>query len=526
MKKLLLSLSILFCVLFVHAQELRTKRDTLKKPLVKSAAATKSAGGSSSGGLAPVSMPIMPSPTAASLVRNATASPNLYTGAVNVSVPLYTLPAQGMNIPIGLVYQTNGVKVNEKNGPLGMTWSLQGGGAVARIVRGYPDEFKGKLKRETWTNSAKKHKEEVEVKGYWYNKIPADYKTNNESYEAVMDHIRGKDKQIWDTEPDKYLFSAPGLVGSFYIPEKSKAPVIHCDADIDIQTHFVDGVLKGFVITSASGVCYEFGMQKNYIEKQTFETYSKLIEARHKQVEDMVYETNFEYETPEYTSTFIEEEKAYQSVWYLKKIITPFSADIVYFFYDEDDKRVEKQPKSFDAIIDNPLNDYKFVNNEKTKIEVSRVPLNVRYISQKFIEKQNLVTIFKPKQLTSIVSNAGKIDIRYSKKEKGRRGSSGYSINMINKLVFYGTDKKSVIKTINLDYKLAESNISEPYNPLFDRRASATNTRRTSYSKRYFLNTINEVNRVQSDTIQLFSFSYEKPEFLPAINSYSQNRYG
>jgi len=153
MKQLLLILSILSGVLFANAQKLQTERDTLKKPLAKSSASSTksgiSGGGESSSGIAPVSMPIMPSPTAASLVRNATASPNLYTGAVNVSIPLYTLPAQGMSIPIGLVYQTNGIKVNEKNGPLGMTWSLQGGGAIARIVRGYPDEFNGEMKKET-----------------------------------------------------------------------------------------------------------------------------------------------------------------------------------------------------------------------------------------------------------------------------------------------------------------------------------------------------------------------------------------
>jgi len=182
MKKLLLSFTILLSVLSANAQGLQAERDTLKKTLIKSTSTKSgSAGGSSSGGLAPVSMPIMPSPTAASLVRNATASPNLYTGAVNVSVPLYTLPAQGMSIPIGLVYQSNGIKVNEKNGPLGMTWSLQGGGAVARIVRGYPDEFKGEITKEVDVQlnrdprKIKKKKKKIKINGFWHGKYSKEF---------------------------------------------------------------------------------------------------------------------------------------------------------------------------------------------------------------------------------------------------------------------------------------------------------------------------------------------------------------
>ena len=529
MKKLLLTLTILSQFLFLQAQELQSERDTLKKPLVKSTvASTKSAstgGGGSSTGLAPVSMPIMPSPTAASLVRNATASPNLYTGAVNVSIPLYTLPAQGMSIPIGLVYQSNGVKVNEKNGPLGMTWALQGGGAVARIVRGYPDEFQGKMKKETWINYSEKLKEEVDVTGYWYNKIQTDYDTNKESFNEILNNTEGKDKKIWDTEPDKYLFSAPGLAGSFYIPQKNANPIIHCDADIDIQVHFENNQLMGFVITTASGLCYEFGMNKNYLEKQVFSTESTISEARNYKEEDLVYKTKTEIQKVIHSDTWMNKEDAYTATWYLKRIITPYHADNVNYKYAIDNDRLFIQAKSIDLILDNAYDHFEFTD-ENQKIKINRIPLNDKYLSQNYVAKQTRIKFIAPKRLVEISSSCGKVELTYT-------DNSGDD-KRINKLFFYGADKKTLIKNYLVNYQYSESKISEPSYPqgllkTIYRRLTLPSkglSIENSETKRYFLKEIKEINRTGTDSLHLFSFEYHKPDLLPKICSQLQNHNG
>ncbi|MCY1635203.1 DUF6443 domain-containing protein, partial [Marinifilum sp. D737] len=533
MKKLLLLLSILFCVLFAKAQNLQTERDSLKRMAKSAMMASKSAavgGGSSSAGLAPVSMPIMPSPTAASLVRNATASPNLYTGAVNVSVPLYTLPAQGMNVPVGLVYQSNGVKVNDKNGPLGMTWSLQGGGAVARIVRGYPDEFKGKMTKEIWLESApdRKEKQEVQISGFWYNTIPTNYKTKIESFNQIIDRSEGKDEKLWDTEPDKYLFSAPGLAGSFYIPEKGKKPIIHCDADIDIQTFIVDGALRGFVITTSSGLCYEFGMQKNYLEKQSFATESKISEARFKRMKGKFYETKYSFEEAIYTKTYLDEKNKYPSTWYLKKIITPYSTDAIYYKYQSDEDKEEEQAKSIDTHYDNSFNDYYFANRSKSNIRVNRYPKDKDYLSQVFTSKQTTTKIYAPKRLTSIASSTGKVVLVYTD-DKNRS---------IKQVRIFGIDKKTLVKSYHLRYTEEINKVIEPLYPSLTKyytargrsfagsRRISSNVSKKGSSSRKFLTEIYEINKTNSDSIQAFKFQYHNPELLPEFCSQFQNQYG
>jgi RHS repeat-associated protein len=532
-----LTICLCLCTLFAQAQQQQNEQDTLRKRKKTVLSTTKSvSGGEGSSGLAPVSMPIMPSPTAASLVRNATASPNLYTGAVNVSIPLYNLPAQGMSIPIGLVYQSNGVKVNEKNGPLGMTWSLQGGGAVARIVRGYPDEFKGELKRRIWTSKhSKRQKKDVDVYGFWHNKLPTDYRENKKSFEKILKKVSGKSGEVWDTEPDKYLFSAPGLSGSFYLPSKSGQPIVHCDADIDIQTYITKGQLKGFVITTSSGACYEFGMNDRYLEKQIFSTESTISEARNKRVKDLVYQADWKYEPHVYMDSWMEEEDAFTSTWYLKRIILPFYADVVTYSYESDKDRMDTQARTMDVVLDNALNHYEFVDGGKN-ISVSRIPEDMDYLSQVFTSKQTTVKVFQPKRLTGISCSSAKAVFVYSSEGTNKR---------ITDLLLYGKDRKSILKKFDLEYNTSKSRITSPSNVLLNgrpvyRRSTSMKPTESSGSDsnnnvdgdyadvatRHFLSDVKEIDRYAKDTLSLFSFEYHKPEFLPEINSQMQNHLG
>ncbi|MGZ2369581.1 DUF6443 domain-containing protein [Ancylomarina sp. YFZ004] len=503
-------------------------QDSLKIPKVKTESRTKSAGGgSSSGGIAPVSMPIMPSANAASLVRAATASPNLYTGAVNVSIPLVTIPAQGMSVPIGLVYQSNGVKVNDRNGPLGMTWNLQGGGAVARIVRGYPDEFNGLLYEETWkANKPNKRKRtKIKLKGYWNTNFPTDYSKNEKSYQKVIDLCQGKDDEIWDSEPDKYFFSAPGLSGSFYIPKNGMRPILHCDADIDLQVSYKDNEINGFVITTVAGVCYEFGMNSQYAERQTFTIESRNSEARHNKIENYLFDLKFEFEEPALSKRWLDDKDAYTSTWYLKRILTPFNRDILNFTYDEEIDKVEKQAQSLDVILDNSFN-YFELSGGKTQIETFHNPENEYYLSQLFAAKQVSKKIIRPKRLTRINCENGDVEFLYSKADINNN-------RRISNLIIYGSDKKSVVKQICFDYDAVKSTVGEPLYPNLSKSGgfleSLIGDNSLSNKKedtRYFLNKIYELDKTQREEIKLFSFKYHQYKQLPIINSQQQNQFG
>lgn len=84
--------------------------------------------------------PAVPSPTAASLGQYGEVPIGYYTGIPSVTVPLTTVRAQGVSLPVGISYHAQGHKVSALAGPVGMGWSFNAGGAVVRVLNGLPDE--------------------------------------------------------------------------------------------------------------------------------------------------------------------------------------------------------------------------------------------------------------------------------------------------------------------------------------------------------------------------------------------------
>ena len=62
------------------------------------------------------------------------------TGRVTVRIPLYTIRTASFSLPVSLVYTTGGIKVDQKNGPVALGWSLEAEPVISREVRGLPDE--------------------------------------------------------------------------------------------------------------------------------------------------------------------------------------------------------------------------------------------------------------------------------------------------------------------------------------------------------------------------------------------------
>jgi hypothetical protein len=83
---------------------------------------------------------IPPSPEAANLGKFADVPVSLYTGAPNISIPIYTVEAGTLRLPISLEYSASGIKVEEMASWVGIGWALNAGGVVTRTVRGKPDD--------------------------------------------------------------------------------------------------------------------------------------------------------------------------------------------------------------------------------------------------------------------------------------------------------------------------------------------------------------------------------------------------
>ena len=82
-----------------------------------------------------------PSPYASSLGTYGGASSDLITGAVNVSVPIYSLAIGKHAIPVGISYSSSGFRVDDIQTQVGTGWTLNAGGVISRVIYGVPDEF-------------------------------------------------------------------------------------------------------------------------------------------------------------------------------------------------------------------------------------------------------------------------------------------------------------------------------------------------------------------------------------------------
>lgn len=88
------------------------------------------------------------SPNAASLGQYGEVPVSLYTGTVQINVPIYEIDYMGHKIPISMTYHGSGVRPDQHPGWVGLGWNLNAGGCISRIVNGLPDEtYRDKIMR-------------------------------------------------------------------------------------------------------------------------------------------------------------------------------------------------------------------------------------------------------------------------------------------------------------------------------------------------------------------------------------------
>jgi YD repeat-containing protein len=66
---------------------------------------------------------------------------DLYTGTLELSVPVCVLSSKVLTVPVSVDYSDGrGVQVQEYASQVGLGWQLNAGGNITRVVRGFPDE--------------------------------------------------------------------------------------------------------------------------------------------------------------------------------------------------------------------------------------------------------------------------------------------------------------------------------------------------------------------------------------------------
>ncbi len=120
-----------------------------------------------------------------------------YTGRAKVEIPIYTIEDGAITVPISLSYNTGGIKVNTVASNVGLNWSLNAGGSIAKVVQGVEDCYykyskdKGTVLSAGWLMK-KNINDKIE------SEVPLSFDTAREDVEI-------------DTRPDLFIGSAPGL---------------------------------------------------------------------------------------------------------------------------------------------------------------------------------------------------------------------------------------------------------------------------------------------------------------------------
>lgn len=227
-----------------------------------------------------------------------------HTGVPDINIPVYTVNAGKISLPVSLNYHAGGVKIEVHPSWVGLGWSLNAGGVITRIQKGIRDDINDP------------NPGNVAERGYYFT-----YNRNNRldwssnGYLSTYPGSQGYDFKS-DAEPDEFVFSYPGNSGKFFLSEyrtwqvQSDKP---CRVDFEPQDFTNpfgtnDGwynstwAFKKFTIVDEFGNRYIYGNQASSIE----------------------YSEAFAQNLNDVTATS----------WFLTKIISADGVDIIELNYD------------------------------------------------------------------------------------------------------------------------------------------------------------------------------------------------
>ncbi len=113
-----------------------------------------------------------------------------FTGTFSYSVPVGTVTASSLSLPVSIDYHSGGNKVGDVPSNIGLGWYLNYGGSISLNVKGLQDDN--------------------QYNGYWYDPTPSVETLNNT---MMHDVANGQ----MDGEPDIYTWKAGKYGGKFYI---------------------------------------------------------------------------------------------------------------------------------------------------------------------------------------------------------------------------------------------------------------------------------------------------------------------
>jgi YD repeat-containing protein len=356
----------------------------------------------------------------------------LYTGKLQVSLPLFALSSSELNIPISLSYDGGaGIKVEEGNTTVGLGWTLNGGGSISRMVRGIPDESAyGYIGSYNLANLVATN----------YNNPNGIISVNGTFYK--FNNVANNIAQVpgghpIDGEPDIFYIQTPFFSTRFTFDVSGNPVFPNNSMGLKVVDNLfnnaANALTTSFVVSDEQGNQYYFGSSSTSRENTTTKFFS----------------TSFNY----------------VSTWYLDKIVTFNSKDVINFYYQQGSDLTTTSYQ----LSENYTSTFNASNNYWSS-PATTIPtadnITGNTARNAFI---NTITINAPKYLLKIVSKLGEADFAYT-------NNSSPDINAANppalsSISLIQIDPKTtignvVLRTLTLNYADLEDGIVNYTPPL------------------------------------------------------------
>jgi hypothetical protein len=196
---------------------------------------------------------VPPSPTVANLMKFEEVPIDYYSGQPSISIPVFSKQlAQGLDMNIGFNYSTSGVKIDNRSGWTGTSWSLFAGGSISRTVNDVADE----TKKDDIYNSDNKT-------GVLHNSDFWNFNNLGNGVQEFLWKSFGSPIDKYDTNLDLYQFNFMGYGGRFVIVKQGGSLVAkllskNSNLKISIGYNSTNYHINSFTVTDTKGYKYTF----------------------------------------------------------------------------------------------------------------------------------------------------------------------------------------------------------------------------------------------------------------------------
>jgi len=155
----------------------------------------------------------------------------LFIGSPNIDIPITNFSSGDINLPISLNYSSNGIKIDDTNGSVGLGWKFINAGIITRIIRDMPDELNTQGTTET-----------------------PDIATLGLNDPTVINYLTLCQNDDFDSESDLYLANFGGKNLKFIIKKNGDIIQLEKSGCKIIKNN------GGFMVTTEDGTEYTFNI--------------------------------------------------------------------------------------------------------------------------------------------------------------------------------------------------------------------------------------------------------------------------